>query len=68
MTGVDNATGRRGGDRDALVARLRQLLPQRVIADPEELFVYESAVNQILAGLPSAAFPAVAYASRAGLL
>ena len=58
MIGLDNETARRGDgpspDRAALVARLRELLPGRVIADPEELFVYESDGFTIAKSRPAA--------------
>ena len=58
MIGLDNATARRGDgaspDRAVLVARLRELLPGRVIADPEELFVYESDGFTIAKSRPAA--------------
>src|SRR5688572_18543507 len=51
MIQIDNAAARRATD---LVPRLRQLLPGRVISDPEELFVYESDGFTIAKSRPAA--------------
>ena len=48
---IDNATAGRAGE---LIPRLRQLLPERVISDPEELFVYESDGFTIAKARPAA--------------
>ena len=48
---IDNATARRS---DGLIVRLRELLPGRVISDPEELFVYESDGFTIAKSRPAA--------------